>query len=111
MALAELTFIVLARDPANTTTDVGTLPMIGDVNLFLKGLPTEADFEAELEVMIAGVLRFPGVSRPVRVLPDPADLSRAIRTSIPPTRARARRTYANDRVRHQPSLARPAART
>lgn len=31
--------------------------MIGDVNLFLKGLPDEEDFEAEVEIMIAGRLR------------------------------------------------------
>lgn len=31
--------------------------MIGDVNLFLKGLPDEEDFEAEVEIMIAGMLR------------------------------------------------------
>lgn len=31
--------------------------MMGDVNLFLKGLPDEEDFEAEVEIMIAGMLR------------------------------------------------------
>lgn len=30
------------------------MPMIGDVNLFLKGEQSEEDFEAEVEIMIAG---------------------------------------------------------
>jgi hypothetical protein len=29
--------------------------MVGDVNLFLKGSPEDADFEAEVEVMVAGL--------------------------------------------------------
>ena len=28
--------------------------MIGDVNLFLKGVPSDDDFEVEAEIMIAG---------------------------------------------------------
>jgi hypothetical protein len=32
-----------------------TLPMIGDVNLFLKGSSKDEDFEIEVEIMIAGV--------------------------------------------------------
>ena len=31
-------------------------PMVGDVNLFLKGMPGDEDFEVEIEVMIAGLL-------------------------------------------------------
>lgn len=31
--------------------------MIGDVNLFLKGSPTDEDFEVESGIMIAGPLR------------------------------------------------------
>ncbi|KAG9315084.1 GNAT domain-containing protein [Chiua virens] len=46
---AELTFIILA----NGEGDVEQLPMIGDVNLFLKGDPGDKDFEAEVGVMIA----------------------------------------------------------
>lgn len=55
----KLTFIVLARPPhaapddALTDDDIRALPMIGDVNLFLKGSPQDDDFEAEVEVMIA----------------------------------------------------------
>ncbi|KAI0032435.1 GNAT domain-containing protein [Vararia minispora EC-137] len=53
----KLTFIVLARTPG--TPDVlapdapRALPMVGDVNLFLKGALGDDDFEAEAEVMIA----------------------------------------------------------
>ncbi|CCM02707.1 uncharacterized protein FIBRA_04813 [Fibroporia radiculosa] len=64
----ELTFIILARprdadDPSAPSTlthadgddnlDIHSLPMVGDVNLFLKGTPEDEDFEAEAEVMIA----------------------------------------------------------
>jgi hypothetical protein len=69
----KLTFIVLAR-PAGLAPrpvfepdapDVRACPMIGDVNLFLKGIPPhmreigtdeegDDNFEAEVEVMIAG---------------------------------------------------------
>lgn len=31
--------------------------MVGDVNLFLKGNPSDEDFEAEVEIMIAGESR------------------------------------------------------
>ncbi|EIW84121.1 hypothetical protein CONPUDRAFT_151165 [Coniophora puteana RWD-64-598 SS2] len=48
----KLTFIILARQP---DVDTSKLPMIGDVNLFLKGDvdDPESDFEAEAEIMIA----------------------------------------------------------
>jgi len=36
-----------------TLDTLNTFPMVGDVNLFLKGLPDDEDFEAEVEVMIA----------------------------------------------------------
>ncbi|EMD41316.1 hypothetical protein CERSUDRAFT_89886 [Gelatoporia subvermispora B] len=54
----ELTFIVLSRDGTTlsdqpTLDDLGVLPMIGDVNLFFKGSPSDEDFEVEAEVMIA----------------------------------------------------------
>jgi hypothetical protein len=75
-----LTFIILARSPSadaescakphvSDEVDISTLPMVGDVNLFLKGTPPhlrtgiiprnpaeeeEEEFEAELEIMIAG---------------------------------------------------------
>ena len=80
----ELTFIILARTDSIDPEDVSELPMVGDVNLFLKGIPphlrdpnaltvnqpthgdeeevVEDEFEAELEIMIAGV-------RPFRILP------------------------------------------
>ncbi|KIJ66750.1 hypothetical protein HYDPIDRAFT_85456 [Hydnomerulius pinastri MD-312] len=45
----KLTFIILA----NGKGDISSLPMVGDVNLFLKGLPGDEDFEAEVGVMIA----------------------------------------------------------
>ncbi|KAH9920553.1 acyl-CoA N-acyltransferase [Epithele typhae] len=53
----KLTFIVLAGAGA-TATQPGpglatTQPMVGDVNLFLKGSPADDDFEAEVEIMIA----------------------------------------------------------
>ncbi|EPS95687.1 hypothetical protein FOMPIDRAFT_1131879 [Fomitopsis schrenkii] len=58
----KLTFIVLANearlsaDDATDSTEsdwLKTLPMVGDVNLFLKGNPSDEDFEAEVEIMIA----------------------------------------------------------
>ncbi|KAA1476303.1 hypothetical protein DENSPDRAFT_843215, partial [Dentipellis sp. KUC8613] len=55
----ELTFIILARPAPSTSpstptpAEIASLPMVGDVNLFLKGAPADDDFEAELEVMIA----------------------------------------------------------
>lgn len=48
--MVELTFIILA----NGEGDIAALPMVGDVNIFLKGDPSEEDFEAEVGVMIAG---------------------------------------------------------
>jgi hypothetical protein len=61
-----LTFIVVACPSEQThpftVEEVKTFPMIGDVNLFLKGtLPwceeriDDEEFEAEVEIMIAGV--------------------------------------------------------
>ena len=59
--LLELTFIVLARpleplssDAELTNEDIKALPMIGDVNLFLKNSREDPEFEVECEVMIAG---------------------------------------------------------
>ncbi|PCH33013.1 acyl-CoA N-acyltransferase [Wolfiporia cocos MD-104 SS10] len=57
----KLTFIILAtHDPdgkaiadAEAELDLTTLPMVGDVNLFLKGSKEDDDFEAEVEIMIA----------------------------------------------------------
>lgn len=46
----ELTFIILAGEG-----DIASLPMVGDVNVFLKGDPNDEDFEAEVGVMIAGM--------------------------------------------------------
>lgn len=53
---SELTFIILARTSGGEleTGDISTLPMVGDVNIFLNGTPGEQDFEAEAEIMIAG---------------------------------------------------------
>lgn len=52
----ELTFIILARtsDGELATSDIPTLPMIGDVNIFLHGSLGDQDFESEAEIMIAG---------------------------------------------------------
>ncbi|KAH0833126.1 hypothetical protein J3R83DRAFT_12123 [Lanmaoa asiatica] len=47
----ELTFIILA----NGEGDIASLPMVGDVNIFLKGDPSDEEFEAEVGVMIAGM--------------------------------------------------------
>jgi hypothetical protein len=58
----ELTFIILARaNPGLVVTSpnsVHELPMIGDVNLFLKDVETDDGDrkEAEVEIMIAGSL-------------------------------------------------------
>jgi hypothetical protein len=39
-----------------TAQTIFAQPMVGDVNLFLKGKPAEEDFEVEAEIMIAGNL-------------------------------------------------------
>jgi len=61
-----LTFIVLARTATDKETDllgitkdeIDSLPMIGDVNMFLKASSDgEYEAEAEVEVMIAGLSR------------------------------------------------------
>ena len=54
----ELTFIILARtsDGELANGDIPALPMVGDVNIFLNGIPGDQDFEAEAEIMIAGEL-------------------------------------------------------
>lgn len=55
--LIELTFIICYRESETRDHfEDTTLTMIGDVNLFLKGVPNEEDFEAEVEIMIAGEL-------------------------------------------------------
>ncbi len=71
MLPTELTFIILARTDVTTDIrncdewspsdesmpsreEIDSFPMIGDVNLFLKGMPSDEDFEAEVEIMIAG---------------------------------------------------------
>lgn len=46
----KLTFIILAVERKGDPSDY---PMVGDVNLFLKGHPSDEDFEAEVEIMIA----------------------------------------------------------
>jgi hypothetical protein len=55
---SELTFIIHARDPAShlplSQEALLGLPMVGDVNLFLKGSLHDEDFEVEVEIMIAG---------------------------------------------------------
>jgi hypothetical protein len=69
---SELTFIILARtsDRELATTDIPTLPMVGDVNIFLNGTPGDQDFESEAEIMIAGeltpseYLRSPPITQP-----------------------------------------------
>jgi hypothetical protein len=43
--------------------------MIGDVNLFLKGDPSDPEFEVEVEIMIAGE----GDNRPIIFYCDPSD--------------------------------------
>jgi hypothetical protein len=57
-SFTELTFIIHAHDPASSATleasSILALPMVGDVNLFLKGESTDEDFEIEVEIMIAG---------------------------------------------------------
>jgi hypothetical protein len=55
----ELTFIIHERTPSLDTgalsaASVLSQPMVGDVNLFLKGVPSDEDFELEVEIMIAG---------------------------------------------------------
>ena len=49
--VVELTFIILADGEG----DIASLPMVGDVNVFLKGDPSDEDSEAEVGVMIAGM--------------------------------------------------------
>lgn len=56
--VAELTFIVCVctagSSAATEEITFSSLTMIGDVNLFLKGVPSDEDFEVEAEIMIAG---------------------------------------------------------
>jgi hypothetical protein len=70
---SELTFIILARtsDGELATSDIPTLPMIGDVNIFLNGTPGDQDFEAEAEIMIAGELTLRNIYLPL-LLRSPA---------------------------------------
>ena len=95
----ELTFIILARTDYIDPKDISQLPMVGDVNLFLKGTPPhlrdpstlkvnqsiyededkveDDEFEAELEIMIAGMRlsrNFPRHTRQLFPLdlPEPA---------------------------------------
>ena len=57
-----MTFIVCVRKDTSSggstqpeeEVTFGSLTMIGDVNLFLKGVPSDDDFEVEAEIMIAG---------------------------------------------------------
>ncbi|KAH8091399.1 acyl-CoA N-acyltransferase [Cristinia sonorae] len=57
----KLTFIICVQsdlgndgtDTVTTPTGNGSLVMVGDVNLFLKGSPDDEDFEVEAEIMIA----------------------------------------------------------
>ena len=68
----ELTFIVLVRASSGgelATSDIPTLPMIGDVNIFLNGNPGDEDFEAEAEVMIVGESTLRDIYAPL--LPSP----------------------------------------
>lgn len=51
--VAELTFIILARE---NDEDLSANRMAGDISLFLKGRPEDDEFEAEVEIMIAGIL-------------------------------------------------------
>lgn len=60
----ELTFIVLARGTLTShelLDECKASQMIGDVNLFFKGDPSDDDFEVEAEIMIAGAC--PNLSR------------------------------------------------
>jgi len=55
----KLTFIILARATLSgklnpSKEEIDASPMIGDVNLFFKGIPNEDEFEVEVEIMIAG---------------------------------------------------------
>jgi len=50
---AELTFIVCVSNSTHHAQLTDPPTMIGDVNLFLKGIPGDDDFEVEAEIMIA----------------------------------------------------------
>lgn len=60
----KLTFIILARGSTQLPSQIfpedprlAILPMVGDVNIFLHGTSEhDPDFEAEVEIMIAGML-------------------------------------------------------
>ena len=56
-ATPELTFIVTVKEDGwSTETPCEATKMIGDVNLFFKGLPSDEEHEVEVEIMIAGML-------------------------------------------------------
>ena len=82
--------------------------MIGDVNIFLNGVPGEPDFEAEAEIMIAGELTLRNI-----YVPSPAHLFAVsklmtrhtiffytLRTRLSPTRTRKPCSAAYVFVRH-----------
>jgi GNAT superfamily N-acetyltransferase len=60
LTFPELTFIILALPEKSLDvgtmdkTSIDTLPMIGDVNLFLASSVDETELEGEVEIMIAG---------------------------------------------------------
>lgn len=70
---SELTFIILARtsDGELATSDIQSLPMIGDVNIFFNGTPGDKDLESEAEIMIAGELTLRGIDVPPQSAPLP----------------------------------------
>lgn len=53
------------------TGDIPALPMVGDVNIFLNGIPGDQDFEAEAEIMIAGELILRNIYDPFLLPPPP----------------------------------------
>jgi RimJ/RimL family protein N-acetyltransferase len=75
-----LTFIIHAHDPAAPPTldaaSILALPMVGDVNLFLKGEVMDEDFEVEVEIMIAGEYALRCIYRAptqlLHILPEPS---------------------------------------
>jgi len=71
---SELTFIILARTLGGklATSEIQALPMVGDVNIFLKGTPGDQEFEAEAEIMIAGELTVRNIYVPLLPTDDHA---------------------------------------
>jgi hypothetical protein len=96
--MTELTFIIHSRSTggelALSSASMLGLPMVGDVNIFLKGSPSDEDFEVEVEIMIAGSSIYPSANpwKPILI---------HCRVVLPEKRLRYRITPASSIIRYR----------